>query len=87
MSGSFTFSIPNLSILNIGATKRSEASEILEMFERAMQVMVSSHATSISFKDRNGTAAGTLTWTPVASAVVAFAIAASVFLQFGVNTT
>lgn len=67
MAGSVTISIPSLSILNIGGSKNAEAQEILEMVARAMQVMASSRATSISFKDRNGTAAGTISWTPVNS--------------------
>lgn len=67
MAGSFSVTISNLSALNIGSSKRSEATEIADMIQRAMQVLVSSHATSISFKDRNGTAAGTISWTPVNS--------------------
>jgi hypothetical protein len=67
MSGSFTISITSLSALNIGGSMRSETSEILEMVDRAMQVFVSSQATSVTFKDRNGTTAGTISWTPVNS--------------------
>jgi hypothetical protein len=67
MAGSVTVSIPNLSVLNLGGSKRSEAIEITEMVTRALQVMASSHATSISFKDRNGTAAGTITWSALSS--------------------
>jgi hypothetical protein len=36
--------------------------------QRMLQVMSSSHATSVSFKDRFGNAAGTMSWTPVNSA-------------------
>jgi hypothetical protein len=65
MSGSFTISISSLSVLNIGGSKRAELTEIKEMIDRAMQVVVSSQVTSYSFKDRNGTSAGTISWTPV----------------------
>jgi hypothetical protein len=68
MAGSFSVTISSLSALNIGGSRRAEAAEIQEMIERALQVMTSSHMTSISFKDRNGTAAGTMSWTPVNSA-------------------
>ena len=66
MAGSFSVTISNLSALNIGSTRRSEAIEIQEMVDRAMQVMVSSLSTSVTFKDRNGTNTGTMTvsWTP-----------------------
>jgi len=64
MAGSFSVTISNLSPLNVGGSKRAELTEIKEMIDRALQVLVSSQATSISFKDRNGTAAGTMTWTP-----------------------
>jgi hypothetical protein len=67
MAGSFSITISSLSALNIGGSKRSEATEIKEMIDRALQVLVSSHATSISFKDRNGSSAGTISWTPVNS--------------------
>lgn len=67
MAGSFTVTISSLSALNIGGSKRAEAAEIQEMVQRALQVLVSSHATSISFKDRFGNAAGTMSWTPVNS--------------------
>lgn len=67
MAGSFSVTISNLSALNIGGTRRAEAIEIQEMIDRALQVMVSSHQTSISFKDRAGNAAGTISWTPVNS--------------------
>jgi hypothetical protein len=65
MSGSFTISITSLSAVGIGGSKRAEALEISEMVGRAMQVMTSSLQTSITFKDRNGTVAGTIAWTPV----------------------
>lgn len=65
MAGSFSVTISNLSILNIGGSKRAESTEIKEMLDRALQVLASSHQTSISFKDRNGAAAGTMTWVPV----------------------
>jgi hypothetical protein len=68
MSGSFSVTISSLSALNIGGSRRAEISEIKEMLDRAMQVMASSHQTSISFKDRNGTVAGTMSWTPVNTA-------------------
>lgn len=68
MSGSFSVTISSLSTLNIGGSKRAEAAEISEMIQRGLQQLVSSHATSISFKDRNGTSAGTMSWTPVNSA-------------------
>lgn len=68
MAGSFSVTISSLSALNIGGSKRAEAAEIQEMVDRALQVLVSSHATSISFKDRNGTTAGTMSWTPVNTA-------------------
>lgn len=67
MAGSFTLTISSLSAVGIGGSKRSEAVAIAEMVERAMQVFVSSQATSVSFKDLNGTAAGTISWTPVNS--------------------
>lgn len=65
MAGSFTISISNLSALGIGGSRRAEASEIAAWVETALQQMVSTHSTSISFKDRNGNTAGTLSWTPV----------------------
>ncbi|HZR88401.1 MAG TPA: hypothetical protein VFB02_16455 [Bradyrhizobium sp.] len=68
MAGSFNITISSLSALNIGGSKRAELTEIKEMVDRAMQVLVSSQATSISFKDRNGATAGTISWTPVNSA-------------------
>jgi hypothetical protein len=68
MAGSFSITISNLSALNIGGTRRSEAVEIEEMVHRALQVMVANHQTSVSFKDRNGNAAGTISWTPANSA-------------------
>lgn len=67
MAGSFTLSISSLSAVGIGGSKRAEAQEICEMVNRAMQVFSSSLATSVSFKDRNGTTAGTISWTPVNS--------------------
>lgn len=68
MAGSFSVTISNLSALNIGGSKRSEATEIEDMVRRGMQVLVSSHATSIPLKDRVGNTAGTMSWTPVNSA-------------------
>lgn len=67
MAGSFSVSISSLSALDIGGSKHSEALEIAEMITRAMQVLASSHATSITFKDRSGNTAGTVSWTPVNS--------------------
>lgn len=67
MAGSFSVTISNLSALGIGGSRRAEASEIKDMLDRALQTLVSSHSTSINFKDRNGTAAGTMSWTPVNS--------------------
>jgi hypothetical protein len=40
----------------------------MEMVARGMQVLASSHATSVTLKDRNGTSAGTMSWTPVNTA-------------------
>lgn len=65
MAGSFSLTISSLSGLGIGGSKRAEAAEIANWVEAALQKMVSSGATSISFKDRNGNAAGTLSWTPI----------------------
>lgn len=65
MSGSFTLTISSLSALNIGGSKRAEAAEIAAWVETALQQMVAGGQTSISFKDRNGATAGTLSWTPV----------------------
>ena len=62
MSGSFSITISSLSAHNIGG---SETSEIKELVDRAMQVFVSTNGQAITFKDRNGTVAGTLSWTPV----------------------
>lgn len=67
MAGSLTITIPNLSALGVGNSRRAEASEITAMVETALQQMVSTLSTSVSFKDRNGNAAGTLSWTPVNS--------------------
>jgi hypothetical protein len=68
MAGSFSITISSLSALNIGGTKRSELTEIKEMVDRAMQTLVSTQATSVSFKDRQGNSAGTISWTPANSA-------------------
>jgi hypothetical protein len=68
MAGSFSVTISSLSALNIGGSKRAEAIEIEEMVRRALQVLSSSHTTSISFKDRQGNSAGTMSWTPVNTA-------------------
>jgi hypothetical protein len=67
MAGSLTISISSLSGLTIGGTRRSEASEILWMCENALRQMVASQLTSVSFNDRNGNSAGTISWTPVNS--------------------
>jgi hypothetical protein len=67
MSGSFSVTISNLSILNIGGSKRSEVSEIQEMVQRGLQVLVSAHKTTVSLNDRFGNSAGTMSWTPVNS--------------------
>ena len=68
MAGSFTISISSLSAVGIGGSKHSEVNEICEMVGRALQVFASSQATSVTFKDRNGTTAGTISWTPVNTA-------------------
>jgi hypothetical protein len=68
MAGSFSVTISSLSTLNIGGSRHSEIIEIKEMMERAIQVMVSTRSTSVSFKDRNGTAAGSMSWTPANAA-------------------
>jgi hypothetical protein len=65
MAGSFSVTISSLSACNIGGSRRSEAIEIQEMIGRALQVLASSHATSITIKDRSGNTAGTMSWTPV----------------------
>ena len=65
MAGSFTVTISSLSALNIGGSKRSEASEIKDIIDRGLQILVSSHATSITLKHRDGTTAGTMSWTQV----------------------
>lgn len=67
MAGSFSVTISSLSALNIGGTKRAELTEIKEMLDRALHVVMSSQVTSYTFKDRNGTVAGTISWTPVNS--------------------
>lgn len=67
MAGSFTITISSLSVLNIGGTKRSEIMEISEMVHRGLQALIVANATSISFKDRQGNAAGSISWTPVNS--------------------
>jgi hypothetical protein len=67
MAGSFSVTISSLSALNIGGSRRAEATEIAEMVNRALQVLASSHATSIPIKDRSGNTAGTMSWTPVAT--------------------
>lgn len=64
MAGSFSVTISSLSGLNIGPSKHSEAQEIGEMINRYIQVLTSSHATSITMKDRFGNVAGTMSWTP-----------------------
>lgn len=63
MAGAFTVSITSTSVLNIGGSTRSEAAEIQDIILRGLQVMVSSHSTSITLKDRNGNTAGTMNWT------------------------
>jgi hypothetical protein len=67
MAGSLTVTISSLSALNVGETKRAELTEISEMITRGLQVLMSSQATSVSLKDRNGTTAGTISYTAVAS--------------------
>jgi hypothetical protein len=67
MAGSFSITISSLSALNIAGSKRSELTEIKEMVDRAMQTLVSTQATSVSFKDRQGNSAGKISWTPVNS--------------------
>jgi hypothetical protein len=67
MAGSFSVAISDLSSLNIGESRRSELAEIASMVECALQVMVSSQATSVAFCDRDGCVAGTMSWTPVNS--------------------
>lgn len=66
MAGSFSVTISNLS--GLGGSKRAEAAEIQGMVERGLQVLVSSHATAVTLKDRNGTTAGTISWAPVNTA-------------------
>jgi hypothetical protein len=68
MAGSFSVTISSLSALSVGGSKRSESSEIQEMIQRALQVLASSHQTSIVLKDRNGVTAGTMSWTPLNAA-------------------
>ena len=65
MAGSVTISISSLSGLVIGGSKRAEASEIMWMIDNALRQAVASGSTSVSFNDRQGNAAGTLSWTPV----------------------
>lgn len=67
MAGSFSVTISSLSALGIGGSKRAEAAEISAIIEAGLQQLVSAHSTSISLKDRNGTSAGTMSWTPVNS--------------------
>jgi hypothetical protein len=64
MAGSFSVTIASLSAINIGGSKRSEVLVIEEIVRRYLQVMSSSHATSITMKDLSGNTAGTMTWTP-----------------------
>jgi hypothetical protein len=68
MAGSLTISIPSLSALGVGETKRAELTACVEIIERGLQVLMSSQATSISMKDRNGTTAGTISWSMVNTA-------------------
>jgi hypothetical protein len=65
MAGSFTVSIPDLSSLHIGGTKRSEAAEIAAWVLTAMQQVVAAHATAPALKDRKNNSAGTVSWVPV----------------------
>jgi len=67
MSGSFSVTISNISPLNVGGTRRAEAAEISNMLQTGLAQLVSAHATSITLKDRTGTTAGTMTWTPANS--------------------
>ena len=65
MTGSVTISLPTLSAINIGGSKRSEAAEIYWAVENAMRQMVAKGATAVTITDRAGNTAGTLSWTPV----------------------
>jgi len=67
MAGSFTITISNLSVLNIGGTKRSELTEIMEMVHRSMQAFAATNGVMTSFKDRQGNSAGSIAWTPANS--------------------
>lgn len=67
MSGSFSLSIPNLGVMHVGSTRRSEASEIKNAVDVVMQKMVSSAGTSFNIIDRLGANVGSLSWTPVNS--------------------
>jgi hypothetical protein len=68
MSGSFSVTISSTSALGIGASLRSEATEINDVLQRGLQTLVSAHATSITLKTRNGATVGTMSWTPTNSA-------------------
>ena len=68
MAGSLTVTISNLSVVSVGPNRRSEAQVLSEMIGRSLQIMASSHATSITMKDLSGNVAGTLSWTPLNSA-------------------
>lgn len=67
MAGSFSVTISNLSAMNIGPNRHTEAGEIAETVVRYLQVLASSHATSITMKDRAGNTVGTMSWTPANS--------------------
>ena len=50
-----------------GETRRAELVQAAEAVERALQVLVSTHATSGNVTDRNGAATGHWTYTPSAA--------------------
>lgn len=68
MAGSFSITISSVSALGIGATRRSEVTEINDVVQTAMQQLVSAHATSVTLRTRNGVSVGSLSWTPVNAA-------------------
>lgn len=72
MTGSVTISLPSLSAINIGGSRRAEAAEVYWAVENAMRQMVSRNFTAnpviIGITDRQGNTAGSLTWTPFNSA-------------------
>ena len=51
-----------------GETRRAECVAAADMLEKVEQVLVSTHATSATIKDRNGNAVASYTYTPTAAA-------------------